>query len=919
MAASEGKAHVESKQWRKKFAKKLVKIEKSLAEKENVIITKEKTQILCVQNGGLGNGVSQAELLPLFSQFGNLESIVMLPHKQFCFACFTNIESAAQAQMKLNGFLLKTGSDPTQDVILYLGFVEKAPSNIAPSDEKPAGLVIVEEFVSEAMEKTLIDLMDLETDDKYEDPTVMKHRKVKHFGFEFKYSINDVDIKDPLPKGIPDICHEFLQKALERGLINHFPDQLTINSYQPGQGIPPHVDTREAFEDGIVSLSLGSSIVMDFSHPDGRHVSVLLPRRSLMVMNGESRYVWSHGITPRKSDIVPVQTSHAIRSACDLSYHGGSSYQDSNTSNNIDVSSCEGLTLRARGRRVSYTFRKVVMDRLHMCKAACKTSGREGSALEDATVPQTDSEAVALERKHVNKVYEDIAEHFSGTRYKPWPKVVDFILEQPPMSLLADVGCGNGKCLGHNKTLFEIGSDFSSNLASICHSRGFETCVGDVTCLPFRTGSFDVVLCIAVIHHMATKNRRAKALSEVVRILRKGGKALVYVWAMEQELHKTQSKYIKPGRQQKQDAIGNEGILNSALTFDMKQGPSRLGHLASCQGFSGTQTKNSRLDNSNLNPGSVSSNLNPGSDSSNLNPGPDSSNLNPGSDSSNLNPGSDSSNLNAGSDSSNLSPGPDSSNHNLESDSNNPNCESDRNNPDPKSGSCDPHSLESNFKPKPNLFGEKNTEKGYLQSSSASADALSSTTVASELDLARQISVGHSESDYFLGSKSCVKEKKTSDTNSVSDIHNKPSESSLKKLSVHVNRTQFKDQDLLVPWQLKGKHGGKAKHESSSEGMKGDLFHRFYHVFRQGEIEAICKKVPGCAVRKSYYDQGNCEIVQAVKRKGQISPRDISAQIKMNNEVIHTNRPSVKQTTPQTISSQQGGKPDSNDQQLLCD
>lgn len=45
---------------------------------------------------------------------------------------------------------------------------------------------------------------------------------------------------------------------------------------------------------------------MDFKHPDGRHIPLLLPRRSLLVMSEESRYVWTHGITPRKSDIVPV-------------------------------------------------------------------------------------------------------------------------------------------------------------------------------------------------------------------------------------------------------------------------------------------------------------------------------------------------------------------------------------------------------------------------------------------------------------------------------------------------------------------------------------------------------------------------------------------------------------------------------------
>lgn len=35
--------------------------------------------------------------------------------------------------------------------------------------------------------------------------------------------------------------------------------------------------------------------VMEFRHPDGRLVAVVLPGRSLLVMKGESRYLWTHG------------------------------------------------------------------------------------------------------------------------------------------------------------------------------------------------------------------------------------------------------------------------------------------------------------------------------------------------------------------------------------------------------------------------------------------------------------------------------------------------------------------------------------------------------------------------------------------------------------------------------------------------
>ncbi|GET93342.1 hypothetical protein, conserved [Leishmania tarentolae] len=58
-------------------------------------------------------------------------------------------------------------------------------------------------------------------------------------------------------------------------------------------------------------------------------------------------------------------------------------------------------------------------------------------------LPFTD--AAAYEREHVHNVYSAIADHFSSTRYKVWPQVGAFLEGLPPFSLVADVGCGNGK------------------------------------------------------------------------------------------------------------------------------------------------------------------------------------------------------------------------------------------------------------------------------------------------------------------------------------------------------------------------------------------------------------------------------------------------------------------------------------------
>jgi len=65
----------------------------------------------------------------------------------------------------------------------------------------------------------------------------------------------------------------------------------------------------------------------------------------------------------------------------------------------------------------------------------------------------------------------------------------------------------------------------------------------------------DAVLCIAVIHHLSTRDRRLKALSELARVLRPNGRACVTVWARQQG----QSAYAKMRTQKgAEDPLGQE-------------------------------------------------------------------------------------------------------------------------------------------------------------------------------------------------------------------------------------------------------------------------------------------------------------------------------------------------------------------------
>lgn len=64
----------------------------------------------------------------------------------------------------------------------------------------------------------------------------MKQRQVQHFGYEFRYDTNNVDLNKPLAQKIPEQCSIFWKRLAEHENINFEPDQLTVNLYRPGQG-----------------------------------------------------------------------------------------------------------------------------------------------------------------------------------------------------------------------------------------------------------------------------------------------------------------------------------------------------------------------------------------------------------------------------------------------------------------------------------------------------------------------------------------------------------------------------------------------------------------------------------------------------------------------------------------------------------
>tara|TARA_B100000131_G_C17976419_1_gene556696 strand:+ start:271 stop:891 length:621 start_codon:yes stop_codon:yes gene_type:complete len=142
---------------------------------------------------------------------------------------------------------------------------------------------------------------------------------------------------------------------------------------------------------------------------------------------------------------------------------------------------------------------------------------------------------MSIEQIYVKDVYDKIASSFSNTRYRPWSCVENFLDNVPKGSTIGDIGCGNGKNMLYRKDCINIGCDFSENLVKICNDKNLNVITGDILNIPFSDNSFDYTICIAVIHHLSTPEKRKKAISELQRITKKDGKILILVWALEQE------------------------------------------------------------------------------------------------------------------------------------------------------------------------------------------------------------------------------------------------------------------------------------------------------------------------------------------------------------------------------------------------
>ncbi len=102
-------------------------------------------------------------------------------------------------------------------------------------------------------------------------------------------------------------------------------------------------------------------------------------------------------------------------------------------------------------------------------------------------------------------------------------------LDLQPTDRVLEVGCGSGCLLLklRDRVGEVVGTDFSANMLKHLDGTGVETHCCEADALPFPDDSFDKVCCNGVVQYFPDEDYARRAVSELLRVCRPGGRVLI--------------------------------------------------------------------------------------------------------------------------------------------------------------------------------------------------------------------------------------------------------------------------------------------------------------------------------------------------------------------------------------------------------
>ncbi|MGB7443073.1 MAG: alpha-ketoglutarate-dependent dioxygenase AlkB [Coleofasciculaceae cyanobacterium] len=132
--------------------------------------------------------------------------------------------------------------------------------------------------------------------------SIVTNRRIQLYGYKYEYK-NGLLVSSSYLGTLPNWLNNITSRLSRESIATTVFDQVIVNEYQPGQGIAGHIDSAHCFGNTIASLSLGSSCVMEFTHSQTQEkADIKLEPGGLLVLQGEARYLWKHGIAACKFD-----------------------------------------------------------------------------------------------------------------------------------------------------------------------------------------------------------------------------------------------------------------------------------------------------------------------------------------------------------------------------------------------------------------------------------------------------------------------------------------------------------------------------------------------------------------------------------------------------------------------------------------
>jgi ubiquinone/menaquinone biosynthesis C-methylase UbiE len=156
-----------------------------------------------------------------------------------------------------------------------------------------------------------------------------------------------------------------------------------------------------------------------------------------------------------------------------------------------------------------------------------------------------DLQTVKFLLKKTKEDYKQIAENFNHTRkylWKDFEKLDQYVKDG---DVILDLGCGNGRFfeLFKTKKINYFGVDNCEELIKKAKEKYQSSIVTflvkDILDLSFESQKFDAIFCIAIFHHIPSKELRIKVLENIKRILKKEGILIMMNWNFYQKKYFT--------------------------------------------------------------------------------------------------------------------------------------------------------------------------------------------------------------------------------------------------------------------------------------------------------------------------------------------------------------------------------------------